>query len=347
MVSLMSTNFSTAGNNTGRPSSLVDILLNLSGVDYVLLAWITGIVMLVMEAFIVIGNGLVIVAIVLDPLKTIRRCPSNHLVLSLAVADFLVGVVICFFSGWWNIGVAAYKEDLFNAAESSSSSRFDLVAISTTNLLALGVDRLIAIKSPMQYAYKVTLRNVRVVIVCIWVYFSVLASSLPIFLKSFSDFVFNCHSTIAFLALVIICEFVIHFLRKQTTAMKKCSGSSRVLRNVVERERKVTRGVIVLTLVFIACFVPFFIYQLLEFFCSICWENVAAFLLIFRNIALMLVCFNSLVNPYLYALRLPKYSETFKHLAKKLFICRKARVFPLESVTSAQRETHPMSLEQT
>ena len=346
-------NITTAVNTTrDYEFSFFDILLNWPSFDFVLLAWITGITMIIMEIFILTGNGLVIAAVLIDPLKNIIRRPSNHFVLSLALA--VVGAAICFFTGWWHIVVAIYKEDLFGAGRNKSGvGEFHLVAISTANLLALCIDRLIAIKTPLQYSYKVTKRKVRIVIVRTWGYFTGLSSLrhlLPLIDEdpADADFIFNCHCAVAFLALVVICLLVIRFLRKQTTAMKKQSDNYLSLRNAVERERKVARGFIVLTLVFIACFVPFFIYHLLEYIFTFCWNKatIAQFLIIFRNASLMLVFFNSLINPYLYALRLPNYSETFKYFGKKLFICRKRRASKASSAKLSQREISSVSLVQ-
>ena len=225
-------NISTAVNTTrDYEFSFFDILLNWPSFDFVLLAWITGTTMIIMEFFILIGNGLVIAAVLIDPLKNIFRRPSNHFVLSLAVADFLVGAAICFFTGWWHIVVAIYKKDLFGAGRNKSGvGEFHLVAICTANLLSLSINRLIAIKTPLQYSYKVTKRKVRIVIVCTWGYFTGLSSLrhlLPLIDEDPADaeFIFNCHCAVAFLALVIICLLVIRFLLKQTTAMKKQSDN--------------------------------------------------------------------------------------------------------------------------
>ena len=73
--------------------------------------------MFVLEALIVVANAFVIAVILLYPLENIRRSQSNHLVLSLAMADLLVGTTIWFFTGWWYIHYAAYKEDLFDSAK--------------------------------------------------------------------------------------------------------------------------------------------------------------------------------------------------------------------------------------
>ena len=310
-------------------------------IDFTLLSWITGVIMFVLEAFTVVGNAFVVAVIALDPLKNIRPSPSNHLVLSLAVVDFMVGATISFFSGWWYIHYAAYNEDLFDSAtEIGAITTFELVAISTANLLALGIDRLIAIKVPLRYSYTVTKPRTRSVIAFTWFYFVGLAIILTLFpprgtIKQ--DFVFNCHGMITFVGLVVTCSIVISALHKQTNAMKHLSGNCNTLRSIIEREKKVTKVTIILTVVFIACFVPFFIYQLLEYFCAVCSIKYPEVLMVFRMVALLLVLINSMVNPYIYAYRLPKYLQAFKYLGTKI-LCRKSNLNPVEDVNKAHVE---------
>ena len=149
-----------------------------------------------------------------------------------------------------------------------------------------------------------------------------------------NDFIFNCYGLVTFVGLVINCGIVIHGPRKQSSTMKIASGCSNTLYNIVQREKKVTKTNIIITVVFIACFVPFFIYQLMEYFCTICWINYPEVLIVFRSITLLLVLINYMVNLCIYAYRLPKYLEAFKYLGKKI-LCRKSNVSSNEDVNKA------------
>ena len=192
----------------------------------------------------------------MDPLRTIRRHPSNHLVLSLAVADFFVGTFISFMSARWFLGVALYKKDQSDAVDRRTGVRsMDLIAISTINTLALGVDRMIAVQAPMKYAYRVTKLKVRITILCLWGYFAVLSPLFYFLLQRFGpkrvkqEFIFNCHGTVAFLALVFVSIFIIYFYHKQSRATKSRFESSVLIRNVIQRDQKVTRAVVLLILI--------------------------------------------------------------------------------------------------
>ena len=105
--------------------------------------------------------------------------------------------------------------------------------------------------------------------------------------------------------------------------MKELTGSSNALRNISrEREKKVTKGTIIITMVFIACLVTFFVFQLLEIFCVMCWIKFPEVLTVFGMVALLLVLINSVVNSYINAYRLPKYLQAFKYLWKEITLSK-------------------------
>ena len=49
------------------------------------------------------------------------------------------------------------------------------------------------------------------------------------------------------------------------------------------------KGTIIITMVFVACFVLFFVFQLLETFCVMCWSKFPEALTVFEIVALLLV----------------------------------------------------------
>ena len=192
----------------------------------------------------------------------------------------MVGATISFFSGWWYIHYAAYNEDLFDGAtESGAIAKFELVAISTANLLALGIDRLIAITVPLRYSYTVTKPRVRIVIASTWFYFVGLAIILTFFpLKGIikQDFIFKlpwCGN---------LCRACYYLQHRNSCPTQTIERNENTLAEVVtryaitvQREKKVTNGSIIITVVFIACFVPFFICQLMEYFCVYLFDQIS------------------------------------------------------------------------
>ena len=139
-------------------------------------AIVKGIAMAAVILAAVFGNLLVIVAV----LRTEKlRIVANSFIVSLAVADLMVAVLVMTFSasqevtGRWYFGRVVC--DLFNAND---------VQFSTSSLLHLcciSVDRYIAITDPFRYSRRMTRRRVTAMLVAVWAA-SALLSHVPIHL---------------------------------------------------------------------------------------------------------------------------------------------------------------------
>ena len=73
------------------------------GKDFPEMAWATVIATVILSPVTVIGNGLVLASILLDPFKNIRRFPVSSLIFSLALADLLVGILVGPLLAYWTI----------------------------------------------------------------------------------------------------------------------------------------------------------------------------------------------------------------------------------------------------
>ncbi|XP_014678386.1 PREDICTED: 5-hydroxytryptamine receptor 1D-like [Priapulus caudatus] len=123
----------------------------------------------------ILGNVLVILAVLLvQKLRT----PSNYLIVSLAVADLSVALLVMPFSliyevtGGWVLG------DVM--CDVWTSSDVLLCTSSILNLCMISVDRYFAITKPLQYALKRTPRRMVATIVLVWAV-SALISIPPLF----------------------------------------------------------------------------------------------------------------------------------------------------------------------
>lgn len=122
------------------------------------------------------GNTLVCLAVGL--VKKLRT-PSNLLIVSLAVSDFLVGLLVMPFAimmevtnGYW----------LFSGTLCDAWTSLDvlLCTASILNLCAISIDRFFVIKSPFDYAMKRTPKRMFIMIACVWA-LSALISIPPLF----------------------------------------------------------------------------------------------------------------------------------------------------------------------
>ena len=109
-----------------------------------------------------------------------------------------------------------------------------------------------------------------------------------------------------------------HFLclpkARKTTAAQDPSTANRQI--MLQRERKLSKAIAVVISAFLLCSVPWYIVQFLMYFCTPCSPHLRL-LLLGHAVTAALLYANSGVNPFLYAWRLPRYRETFKHFWKK------------------------------
>ncbi|VDP23101.1 unnamed protein product [Schistosoma margrebowiei] len=136
---------------------------------------IIGIFLTICSICTVIGNLLVVLAIGL--VKKLRT-PSNFLIVSLAVSDLLVGLLVQPLAtlrelyGYWPFGEGMC--DMFIS--------FDVLmcTASILNLCAISIDRYLAITRPLRYAAKRTPKRMMIMILIVWL-FSALISIPPMF----------------------------------------------------------------------------------------------------------------------------------------------------------------------
>ncbi|CAH8478257.1 unnamed protein product [Schistosoma turkestanicum] len=134
-----------------------------------------GIFLTISSICTIIGNLLVVLAIGL--VKKLRT-PSNFLIVSLAVSDLLVGLLVQPLAtlrelyGYWPLGEGMC--DMFIS--------FDvfMCTASILNLCAISIDRYLAITRPLRYAAKRTPKRMMLMIVLVWL-FSALISIPPMF----------------------------------------------------------------------------------------------------------------------------------------------------------------------
>ena len=135
-----------------------------------------GVILSVIIFFSVGGNVLVCVAIVTE--RTLRKT-SNYFIISLAIADMLVAILVMTFAvandimGYWVFGGAFC--DIWISSDVMCSTA------SILNLCAISLDRYIHIRSPLHYERWVTRKRTLLVITAMWL-LSALISFLPIHL---------------------------------------------------------------------------------------------------------------------------------------------------------------------
>ena len=281
-----------------------------------------SVVAMLMSPIIVLGNSLVILSVWRDPLKTLRSSPSNFILLSMAVADLLVGLVACPLTVHWGWAIFRHEDPPFSPLLVNSF----LINVSLGHMFLLTVDRFVALVNPLQYRVKVTNKRVSIATLTCWTYFLLFGCAFGVLKKYYiiTGTIFNlqiCCFLVSILVLyvVILCRF--HKYSK-TRELNDHSAANRQM--ILQRERKLWKNITIIICAFLFCFMPWFVTQITIYVCVSCHRNLSL-LMLFYTVATGLMSSNSGLNPFLYAWRLPKYRETFKHFLKKRGCCCKRR----------------------
>ena len=255
-------------------------------------------------------NGLLLFVIFKDPLKCFRR-PFAVLITGLATTDFLVGAIG---------DTTSAKNEFYCVKNEDGETYFDWIMdyfidnSATVIVLALSVDRLIAVAFPIYYRCSVKKIHSAVAVHAIWVYclaFSLLQlSDIPEAIFDAIDV--HIHITFALSATGVIYFMIYYVIRKRRNLFpgEELSGqkAEKHLRNLKrEKEFAYTAFLILLALVFTQ--IPFLVMTKIESNCESCVETSWYF--VCKKFADFLLCVSSIANPILYGWRVKQFRNSF------------------------------------
>ncbi|XP_058249094.1 trace amine-associated receptor 13c-like [Hemibagrus wyckioides] len=270
----------------------------------------------------VCGNLLVIISVL--HFKQLHT-PTNMLVLSLAVTDFLVGAFVMPSMLIWTIKSCwIFGRDFCTIFWSTSSF---LIIISIYNIALIAVDRYLALSNPFFYMNRVSVRITCVVIVFHWCvmivyilafmycngYFTIsVICPRECFIVldevwSVIDLVVSFIFPLSVIIILYTRVFVI--AKKHATAIRELNNHTRpktqkITSHSMKSERKAAKVLGSLVSVFLMCLLPYFIYSLLGDFNELQTET-------FQKIIIILYL-NSTINPVIYALFYPWFRRCIK-----------------------------------
>uniref|UniRef100_A0A4W6BMG5 G-protein coupled receptors family 1 profile domain-containing protein n=1 Tax=Lates calcarifer TaxID=8187 RepID=A0A4W6BMG5_LATCA len=262
------------------------------------------------------GNLLVIISIIYFKQLHI---PTNYLILSLAVADLLVGVLVFPFSMAFTVTSCSYYEGLFCKVRRC----FDvtLSTASILNLCCISIDRYYAVCQPLTYKSKV---NDRVIIIMILVSWGVAALiGIRIIIAGFNQG--HCEEgclTDAVISTTLACIFSFYipviimlsiylkiFLVAQRQANSihntTCQGAKSGA-TVSKMERKATKTLATVMGVFLLCWTPYFLCIIFQ---PVIYSGTPIAVIEMLN---WLTLSNSMLNPFIYAFFYSWFRSAFR-----------------------------------
>ncbi|XP_016523339.1 trace amine-associated receptor 13c-like [Poecilia formosa] len=268
--------------------------------------WLTAVFLQFLVSFIcvltVTLNLLVIISV--SHFRQLHKT-TNFLLLSLAISDFLVGLVFfpgagsrltsCWFLGEIMCLLYTYIVSL-------------IICASVVNIVLISADRYVAICYPLHYHRRITVARIRLCISLCWIY-SACYSTL--FVKNgFSRKKASCHGEcllfIDFNSTVL--DLILFFITPVTAIIVLysscvCSGRFSGSTTVGKSELKAARTLGILVIVFLICFCPFYCAALGG---DVSFNTSAA--------ALCLFCISSCLNPLIYTIFYPWFRKAIKHI---------------------------------
>ncbi|XP_061097650.1 trace amine-associated receptor 13c-like [Conger conger] len=293
----------------------------------------------------ILGNLVVIISIAL--FKQLHT-PTNILVMSLAVADLLLGVVVMPISMIRSVEGCWYFGDVFCLLHFS----FDmfLTCVSIFHLIFIAIDRYQAVCNPLHYSTRITIPIAWLMSVFSWVIASIYCYSLlysKANVRGLEEYVASIYClgscVILFNALWGALDTLIAFslpcfammglyakiflvarehVRKIEEMNHKISVNEENKNKVSQRsEQKAAKTLGIVMSVFILCWMPFFVNSIID-----PYTNFATPAIVF-DVFMWLGYFNSTLNPIIYALFYPWFQNTLKLIITfKIFSPRSSHI---------------------
>ena len=277
------------------------------------LALSVGVIMVIMCPMIVLGKTMTIIVVWKDPLRNLRSFTSSYILQSLAIADFLVGSILCPLHSYWSLTTAVGNEPLFSVHVPLTINAI-LISVSVGHALLLTIDRLLALLAPLLYRVKVTHRRVCTVICAIWGYALVLGVSHAALADHFLIFsIIHTAKVLVAVSAVICMNIVIlsHFLKDP----KRNENSTEAvpIRHFYQREKNLHKAIALIVCTNVVCFIRWLLIETSLYLCMLCRPNLES-LMKGLGLSSVLIYIISLLNPLLYSWRLARFRNSLKHL---------------------------------
>ncbi|XP_076835558.1 adenosine A2a receptor b isoform X2 [Brachyhypopomus gauderio] len=253
---------------------------------------------------------------------------TNYFVVSLAVADIAVGLLAIPFAVTVSTGFCGH----FHGCLFIACFVLVLTQSSIFSLLAIALDRYVAITIPLRYNSLVTSRRAKAIIAVCWI-LSVIIGLTPMMgwnMRSSNSSNSSCPSgcvLLPLLAMLVIYARIFMAARQQLWRMEQklslghahadgsssSSSSSSSSRSRLQREVHAAKSLAIIVGLFAMCWLPVHIINCFTLFCPRCARPPGWIM----YLAIILSHANSVVNPFIYAYRIRDFRHTFRKIIGK------------------------------
>ncbi|CAB3998378.1 adenosine receptor A2a-like [Paramuricea clavata] len=278
----------------------------------------------------VLGNVLLIVAHVKDPLRVLKS-PSSHFILSIASADALLSGVFMVTTAFTLASINTY----WDWDTSYHSSIFLLLLLTSllysalfASYLSLAAERFLSVAYPLWHRVRVTTKVCRYWVIGLWlglggfrlIDFALtrIKETLTTIQSQLTLIVFMC--ILLMLTLSVYIASYISIRRQRMELQNRTSMSEVTIRTAqirLENEKNFLVTIAIVCLALAATVLPFLIISfvsLVEVTNRLKGDDSKIVVPSYAHWGLLLIGLNSAANVFVYLWRLPKYRKTFKKL---------------------------------
>uniref|UniRef100_F6R1W2 Adenosine receptor A2 n=1 Tax=Ornithorhynchus anatinus TaxID=9258 RepID=F6R1W2_ORNAN len=299
------------------------------------------VVELVIAMLAVLGNVLVCWAVYLN--SNLQNV-TNYFVVSLAAADIAVGILAIPFAITISTGFCAF----FHGCLFIACFVLVLTQSSIFSLLAIAIDRYIAIRIPLRYNGLVTSPRAKGIIAICWVLSFVIGLTPMLGWNKCSQGAGNSsqvcgdrkveclfeavvtmdymvyYNFFACVLLPLLLMFGIYLkifmaARRQLKQMENKMVPGERSRSILQKEVHAAKSLAIIVGLFAFCWLPLHIINCFTLFCPGC-RHAPLWLM---YLAIILSHTNSVVNPFIYAYRIREFRQTFRRILRQHLLGKK------------------------
>lgn len=262
----------------------------------------------------IVGNVLIIV--IFRMFKRVRKQVTNHFLINLAISDLIVALVTMPFWLLWEVDRWDSLPASWNKTKMMQCWTFLDIACeagSIVNLAVVSIDRLYSVSNPFKHHTTVTPSVAHKIVIAAWAY-ALAVASISLLDTYWKTLLITIFAFVIPLTLMIVCYTKIVFVvRAFRQRWKSNPEANKHFFGCMVNEYKTAKSLGIVMVVFVICWMPFFVSSMLYNYCHKCMP----FFLSKHGIAIPTVMkwlhyLNSALNPILYTFFNPSYRVAFR-----------------------------------
>ena len=306
---MSTTNFSSGRSHTKSFQELLCSPSLMGGLQQQLSIFFLAVhILLSITAF--AGNFLILVAL---HKESSLHPPSKLLYRCLATTDLLVGLVAQPLNAAYLMSVVQEHWSLCRyVRDAAYITGYVLFLVSLMTMTAISVDRLLALMLGLRYKQIVTLKRTYIIVITFWV-FNLVASVCGIFFPRVIFWYIKLATSFCLVISFASYTKIFCTLRYHQAQVRDQQQPSRTNALNMARFRRAVYSALWVQLALVVCYVPILTVDIVVALT----KKYSLLLVVARKVAIILLCYNSTLNPFLYCWKISEVRQAVKRTLKE------------------------------